>query len=385
MNTYKLSDFDYNLPKELIAQYPIKERGTSRLLVVNRNTEEVLVKRFIDLIDFLNAGDVVVLNNTKVLKARLIGKTESGVKIDVLLINKISEKRYEILIKPLRKLKDKERLSFNPSQKSPGFGSSTLTIPSIVRDSPQDEYKLFFAREGAPVFRPRSSTNDSITAEFKKGKDGKNYLEFNSNGLNLNEIATMPLPPYIKRLPEEMDFERYQTVYAKNEGAIASPTAGLHFTKEILDSLIQKGIRVCYITSNIGYSTFKKVRSEDIKEHKLEPEYFTLSRETAEILNEARQNKKKILSVGTSSTRVLETCFRDGKIVAKEGYSDLFIYPPFKFNVVNILLTNFHMPKTTLLMLASAFCGRDLLFRAYDIAIKERFRFLSYGDAMVII
>ncbi len=340
MGNYTLSDFYYSLPKELIAQYPIKERGTSRLLVVNRKKEEILIKRFIDLIDFLDAGDIIVLNNTKVLKARLIGKAESGVKVDTLLINKVSEKRYEVLIKPLRKLRDKEALSFN---------------------------------------------NNSITAEFEKGKNGKNYLEFNSNGFNLNEIATMPLPPYIKRLPEELDFERYQTVYAKNEGAIASPTAGLHFTKEVLDSLTQRGIRVCYITSNIGYSTFKKVRSEDIREHKLDPEYFTLSKETADILNETRQNKKRILSVGTSSTRVLETCFEEGKVAAKEGYSDLFIYPPFKFNMVDMLLTNFHMPKTTLLMLACAFCTKELLFKAYDIAIKERFRFLSYGDAMLVL
>lgn len=336
---YKLSDFDYNLPKEFIAQYPIKERETSRLLVIDKKTKQISLRKFTDLIDFLNAGDVIVLNNTKVLKARLIGKAESGVKIDVLLTNKVSEKRYEILIKPLRKLKDRERLSFN---------------------------------------------NGAITAEFEKGKDGKNYLEFNSNGLNLNEIATMPLPPYIKRLPEELDFERYQTVYAKNEGAIASPTAGLHFTKETLDSLIQKGIRVCYITSNIGYSTFKKVRSEDIREHKLEPEYFEITGETAVVLNNARQNGSRILSVGTSTTRVLESCFEDNRIVSKKGFSDLFIYPPFKFNVVDILLTNFHMPKTTLLMLASAFCGRKLLFEAYDVAMKERFRFLSYGDAMLI-
>jgi S-adenosylmethionine:tRNA ribosyltransferase-isomerase len=340
MMSYNLSDFDYKLPKGLIAQYPIKERGASRLLVVNRNKEEILVKNFVDLIDFLNEGDVIVLNNTKVIKVRLIGQTEGCVKIDALLVNKVSEKRYEILIKPLRKLKDKEVLTFN---------------------------------------------NDSITAKFEKSKDGKNYLEFNSNGFNLSEIATIPLPPYIKRLPEELDFDRYQTVYAKNEGAIASPTAGLHFTKEILDKLIQKGIKVCYITSNIGYSTFKKVRCEDIREHKLDPEYFVLSDETAEILNETRQNKKRILSVGTSTTRVLESCFENGRIVSKKSFSDLFIYQPFKFNVVDMLLTNFHMPKTTLVMLASAFCDRELLFKAYDIAIKEKFRFLSYGDAMVIL
>ncbi|MFH0839292.1 MAG: tRNA preQ1(34) S-adenosylmethionine ribosyltransferase-isomerase QueA [Candidatus Omnitrophota bacterium] len=341
MNNYTLSDFDYNLPKELIAQYPIKERGTSRLLMVERKTQKIVVGDFINLIDFLNPGDVIVLNNTKVIKARLIGKTESGIGVDALLVKKVSERKYEILLKPLKKLKEKEMVYFNG-----GF----------------------------------------IMALFEKGPEGKAYMEFDQGALKqLDAISTMPLPPYIKRLPENLDLDRYQTVYAQKEGSIASPTAGLHFTEGILDGLNRKGINVCYVSSSIGYSTFKKIKNEDIKTHTLEAEYFSLSKAVSRVLNSARARASRILSVGTSSTRVLETCFENGNVIAREGHSDLFIHPPFKFNVVNMLLTNFHMPKTTLIMLACAFCGRELLLKAYDVAIKERFRFLSYGDAMLIV
>lgn len=335
----ELSDFDYSLPKELIAQYPEKRRDGSRLLVLNRDTGEIRHASFKDIIDYFHKGDLLVLNNTRVLPARLLGKKETGGKVEALILHpyvKSDKREYEVLLKPARGCK---------------VGS-----------------KLIFG-------------NGMLKAEVARIKDNRRFLRFEANGNFdelLDEFGKMPLPPYIKREPELSDKERYQTVYAEKKGAIAAPTAGLHFTEDILGKISNSGIDIEYITLHVGYGTFKPVKSEDISAHRMEKEYFEVRPEVVEKLN---NRKGRVIAVGTTACRVLETVATG----AYSGWADLFIYPGYKFKMVDSLLTNFHLPRTTLLMLVSAFCGRELLFKAYQEAIRERYRFYSYGDAMLIL
>jgi len=357
----KLSDFDYNLPKNLIAQYPAEKRDGSRLLVLHRATGRIEHRIFRDIIEYLDPGDLLVLNNTKVLPARLVGKKETGGKVEALVLGIAHSAKgmahrdeYEVLLKPTR-------------------GSKVGT-------------KIIFG-------------DGELKAEVARIENGRRFLKFDCNGSlekMLERLGEMPLPPYIKRvgvgLPDPYaDADRYQTIYASKKGAVAAPTAGLHFTKKLLADISRKGIGVEYVTLHVGYGTFKPVSAEDIKEHKMEKEYFEIE---DDVIDKIKNKKGRMIAVGTTSARVLESFFSEGRGRSRPsptaGWTDLFIYPGYRFKAVDCLLTNFHLPKTTLLMLVSAFCGvgdgrdRPLLFKAYKEAIKEGYRFYSYGDAMLI-
>lgn len=338
----KLSDFDYELPEGLIAQYPLKERDESRMMVLERSSKKIYEKRFKDIVEYLNKGDAMVLNNTKVIPARLLGKKDTGANIELFLLEKIKEDVYKVLAKPSKRLKIGTKVAFSGG------------IEATVLENADFGKIVKFA--GA----------DNVDEKLKG-------------------IGQMPLPPYIKRNPEKLDEERYQTVYAKSSGATASPTAGLHFTDPLLNEIKAKGVNTAYVTLDVSYGTFAPVLEEDIEKHKIHKESFKLSKDTAEIVNETKKRGNKILAVGTTTTRVLESCAHDNGVVPAEGSADLFIYPGYEFKVVDMLLTNFHIPKSTLLMLVSAFAGREFILEAYNKAIESKFRFFSYGDCMLIV
>jgi S-adenosylmethionine:tRNA ribosyltransferase-isomerase len=328
----RLSDFDYNLPKELIAQYPLKERDKARLLVLDREKGTIEHAVFKDILDYLKKDDLLVLNDTKVLPSRIKGKRKTGGKVEVLLLNRKSGLTFDALVKPGR-LKSGEEIIFNGGK---------------------------------------------ITGRIS----AKNEITFNAEDTDsVYGLGSMPLPPYIKRNPEDLDNVYYQTVYAREEGAVASPTAGLHFTEELIGRMQAGGVDIAYVTLHVGYGTFRPVKSEDITRHKMEPEYFKITEEAMEKIGQAHSGNKRIIATGTTSLRVLET-YASGR---REGYTDLFIYPGYKFRLGRCLLTNFHLPRTTLFMLVSAFAGTGLIRKAYQQAIDKKYRFYSYGDAMLII
>jgi S-adenosylmethionine:tRNA ribosyltransferase-isomerase len=328
----KLFDFDYNLPKELIAQYPLLERQAARLLVLNRQKQSLEHRVFKDIVDYLNKGDLIVLNDTKVLPCRLIGKRATGGRVEILLLNKKNGFSFNAMIKPSR-LNLQEKIIFNGSET---FGTIT----------------------------------------------SKNEITFNVKDIGtIYNLGSMPLPPYIKRDVEDLDKIYYQTVYANKEGAIASPTAGLHFTKKLIEKIKSGGINISNITLHVGIGSFKPVKSDDIKQHKMEPEYFKIPQNSIEAIEKVKNENARIFAVGTTSLRALET-YANG---IKEGYTDLFVYPAYKFKLADCLLTNFHLPKTTLFMLVCAFAGESFAKKAYQEAIDKKYRFYSYGDAMLII
>ena len=335
----KLSDFDYQLPKELIAKYPAQPRDSCRLMVLNRKDKTIEHRVFRDIIDYLRPGDALVLNNTKVIPARLIGKKEkTNANIEVFLLRPIEDNIWEALIKNVRRLKKNQKIIIS----------------------------------------------DDFYVEFLSKDDEKAIVKIHSKDIksDLEKYGHVPLPPYIEREDEEKDKDYYQTVFAEKEGSVASPTAGLHFTKELLEKIKEKGINIAYITLHVGLGTFKPVKTEDITKHKMHEEYFTIPKETLEMIKKTKENKKSVVAVGTTVVRALETYGKFGKT---EGFTDIFIYPPYEFKIVDKLITNFHLPKSTLLMLVSAFADRDFILRAYNEAVKERYRFFSYGDAMLII
>lgn len=342
------SDFDYNLPEELIAQFPCKMRSESRMAVLDKALGKIVHKRFFDIVDFLDENDVLVLNNAKVIPARLFGQKLTGANVEIFLLKDLGNNHWEALLKP----------------------SKRINAGNIIKIS---------SELGAKTIR------------FIEG--GKWLIEFLCKG-SLSEIlpkaGNIPLPPYIeRRLPDEeikkLDFERYQTVFAQKEGAVAAPTAGLHFTKEIIEKLENKGVEIAYITLDVGLGTFRPVKCEKISEHKMEAETFEITGEAAKIINDAKNKKKNIVAAGTTCVRTLETVFQEyGEIKACKGSSRLFIYPSYEFKVVDKLLTNFHLPKSTLLMLVSAFAGREFVLEAYQRAIAQKYRFYSYGDCMFI-
>ena len=352
----KLSDFDYYLPKELIAQEPLEERDSSRLMVVSRGDGSIRHKSFRDILGYLNPGDILALNDTKVIPARLLGVKKGTLgRVDVLLSNRISSKRFQALIKP--RLKIGQEVLFNN-----GFGKRKPNQGLLA-----------------------SGTVSAVLSE-------KGILEFNQDiSLEVMEkIGVMPLPPYIKRQPQALDNISYQTVYARNAGAIASPTAGRHFTPELLKEIEAKSVGIRYVTLHVGIGTFKPVKSEDIENHQMDQEKFNIPKETLSAIIKAKKKGGRIFAVGTTATRALETIANSvyglqSLVSGPEGKTNLFIYPGYEFKIVDCLLTNFHLPKTTLFMLACAFAGRDLIMKAYNAAIKEKYRFYSYGDAMLII
>jgi len=340
----RLSDFDYKLPKELIAQYPLPERDASKLLVLDSQSGKIEHHTFKDLPSLLKEGDMLVMNDTKVFNARLIGKREGFEgKIEVLLMDRIEDNLYAMMCKPSRKLKTGTRLL---------FGDEKLIA------------KVEEEREGFKSIR---------------------FLENNNQHKLLSDIGQVPLPPYIKRQPDIEDRTRYQTVYAKSVGAIAAPTAGLHFTDELLSELKVKGIEKEYLTLHVGLGTFKPVEQEDISKHIMHKECFEISSNAADKINKAKEKKQRIVAVGTTACRTLESAVVGNKLQAMNSETDLFIQPGFEFKFTDALITNFHLPRTTLLMLVSALAGRENLLNAYEQAIKHKYRFYSYGDAMLIL
>ncbi|MCX7661225.1 MAG: tRNA preQ1(34) S-adenosylmethionine ribosyltransferase-isomerase QueA [Candidatus Omnitrophica bacterium] len=328
-----LTDFDYDLPRELIAQYPLKDRTRAKLLVLERKTEKIIHTEFFKILDYISEDDLLILNNTKVVPVRLKGRRTTGGKVEILLIRRLNENTFEALIKPSR-LRFKEEIFFEEKE---------------------------------------------LTAKILD----KNKIEFSTKNLDeILKIGKMPLPPYIKREPNEEDFSFYQTVYAKEAGSIASPTAGLHFDEKILHNLKSKGVNIGYITLHIGYSSFKPLKIQNITQHKLEEEFFKIEEQTRNLIEETKRKNRRIFAVGTTSVRVLET-YAHKNITS--GYTDLYIYPGFNFKLTDCLITNFHLPKTSLFILVCAFAGIDLIKKAYNEAIQRRYRFLSYGDAMLIL
>ncbi|MUK86994.1 tRNA preQ1(34) S-adenosylmethionine ribosyltransferase-isomerase QueA [Ornithinibacillus sp. L9] len=341
----KIEDFDFHLPEELIAQTPLKDRTASRLLVLNRKTKAVEHKRFKDIKNYLREGDCLVLNDTRVLPARLYGvKEDTGAKIEVLLLHQQEGDTWEVLTKPAKKVKLGTTIV---------FGNGKLKATCIEEKD-----------HGGRIF---TFSYEGIFYEV------------------LDQLGEMPLPPYIKeQLPEK---ERYQTVYAKEEGSAAAPTAGLHFTKELLEEIKAMGVTIAFITLHVGLGTFRPVSVEDINEHEMHAEFYHMSQETANTLTKIKNDGGRIISVGTTSTRTLETIARDhnGKFVEASGWTDIFIYPPYQFKAIDGLITNFHLPKSTLIMLVSAFVDKETILSAYEEAVKERYRFFSFGDAMLLI
>lgn len=339
----QLEDFNYELPEELIAQVPLKQRDSSRLLVLDKKTGEIEHRHFTDILDYMEKGDALVLNDTKVLPARLIGvKEETGAVIEVLLLKDIQDDVWECLTKPAKRIHVGTIVS---------FGEGKLKAKCIeVKEDGIRRFELIY---------------DGILLEI------------------LEELGTMPLPPYIHEQLEEQD--RYNTVYAKNLGSAAAPTAGLHFTKELLERVKEKGILVEYVTLHVGLGTFRPVMVENIENHKMHTEYYEMSEETATVLNEVKKSGHKIISVGTTSVRTLETIMnRFGKFEACSGTTNIFIYPGYQFKAVDRLITNFHLPKSTLIMLVSALAGRENVLHAYHCAVNEKYRFFSFGDSMII-
>lgn len=340
----RLDEFDFYLPEELIAQEPIEKRDMSRLMVLHKDNGSVEHKMFKDIITYLNPGDCLVLNNTRVIPARLYGVREgSGGKIEVLLLKRIEKDRWEVLVKPGKKAKDGSRII---------FGNGELSA-FILGHTP----------------------------------DGGRVLEFKYEGIFqeiLDRLGEMPLPHYIKK--QLKDKERYQTVYSKVEGSAAAPTAGLHFTEELLCEIKNAGVKIVYVTLHVGLGTFRPVKTQNIEEHIMHSEFYTIDEDTANQINEAKAGGKRVIAVGTTSSRTLETSATvEGLIRPGSGWTDIFIYPGYKFKIVDCLITNFHLPKSSLIMLVSALSGREKVLNAYSEAVEEKYRFFSFGDAMFII
>ncbi|MDK7721418.1 tRNA preQ1(34) S-adenosylmethionine ribosyltransferase-isomerase QueA [Peptoniphilus lacrimalis] len=337
----KTSDFSYDLPSELIAQHPAQKRDQSRLMLLNKKTGEINHKKFYNIIDYLNNGDVLVLNDTRVMPARIFGhRPEKNESIEILLLNHKGD-TWETLAKPGKKLKIGTEIIFS----------------------------------------------DELKAEVVDiSEDGSRFLKFIYSGIFeeiLDRLGEMPLPPYIQEKLE--DKERYQTVYSKEIGSAAAPTAGLHFTKELLKKIEEKGIKICFITLHVGLGTFRPVKVEDVTKHKMHSEFYIIRDDVAQKINKAKDEGRRIVAVGTTSIRTLESAADDkGYVKAKSGWTDIFIYPPYKFKCVDALITNFHLPESTLIMLVSSLSTREIILNAYNVAVKEKYRFFSFGDAMFI-
>lgn len=339
----KTSDFYFNLPEELIAQVPVKDRTSSKLMVLDKETGEIEHKVFKDVIDYLNPGDCLVLNNTRVIPARLIGeKLETGGKIEFLLLKRTEDDTWQALVKPGKRAKIGTKFS---------FGNGKL-IGEVVG----------LAEEGSRIIK---FYYDGIFEEV------------------LDELGNMPLPPYITERLE--DRERYQTVYSKHNGSAAAPTAGLHFTNDLLQRIKEKGVEIAFVTLHVGLGTFRPVKVEDVLNHEMHSEYYMVDKESTDKINNAKKNGKNVICVGTTSCRTIESASdEDGFVRESSGFTNIFIYPGYKFKVVDKLITNFHLPESTLIMLVSALSTKDNVLNAYDVAVKDRYRFFSFGDAMIL-
>lgn len=338
----KVSDFDYNLPEELIAQDPLLDRSSSRLMVL-KNSEAPVHKHFSDITGYLKAGDVLVINNTKVIPARLYGEKEgTGAAVEILLLVRKDADTWECLVKPGKKCRQGARIS---------FGGGKL-IGEIVGQT----------------------------------EEGNRYIKFEYEGIFeevLDALGEMPLPPYITHKLE--DKTRYQTVYAKHDGSAAAPTAGLHFTPALLEEIKAMGVTIAEVTLHVGLGTFRPVKTDEVLEHHMHSEFYMVSEETADIINKAKEEGRRVICVGTTSVRTVESASENGRIKAGSGWTEIFIYPGYKFNIPDGIITNFHLPKSTLIMLVSAFAGKEYVLSAYEEAVKERYRFFSFGDAMLLL
>jgi len=339
----KTSDFKYDLPTELIAQTPIGKRSESRLMVLNKNSSKIENKHFIDILEYLNEGDTLVLNNTRVIPARIFGEIEdSSARVEILLLREIEKDHWECLAKPARKLQVGTKINYSN-------GLLKATVCDII-------------------------------------KDGIRIIRFEYKGIFneiLDKIGAIPLPPYITE--ELKDKERYQTVYSKIKGSAAAPTAGLHFTNELLNKISLKGINIVYVTLHVGIGTFRPVKVEDVTKHIMHSEYYEINQETCDIINKTKKVGKKIIAVGTTTCRVLESATNDDGIIKEtKADTDIFIFPGYKFKMVDNLITNFHLPESTLIMLVSALAGKEKVLNAYERAVEEKYRFFSFGDAMYI-
>lgn len=337
-----VKDFYYDLPQELIAQDPLEDRSSSRLLVLGKTDGSIRHEIFRNITQYLNAGDCLVINNTKVIPARLFGEREgTGATIEILLLKRRENDIWETLVKPGKKAKTGTRIIF-------GGGILTGEVVDVV-------------------------------------EDGNRLIQFTYEGIFeeiLDQLGQMPLPPYITHTLQ--DKNRYQTVYAKYDGSAAAPTAGLHFTPELLDEIRAKGVKIAEVTLHVGLGTFRPVKVEHVQDHHMHSEYYEVTAEAAALINETKQAGNRVIAVGTTSCRTLESAAEDGKLTAKSGWTDIFIYPGYTFQVIDALITNFHLPESTLVMLVSALAGRDHIMNAYAEAVKERYRFFSFGDAMLI-
>lgn len=338
----RTEEFDYDLPENLIAQHPSDKRDEARMMVLDKNTGEIEDKHFFDIVDYLSPGDVLVMNDTRVIPARLFGHREGrDESIEVFLLHNIEGKKWEVLVRPGKKMKIGVEVIFSDELKA-----KVIDI---------------------------------------KG-DGNRVVEFTYEGIFneiLDKLGNMPLPPYIKE--KLKDPEEYQTVYSKNPGSVAAPTAGLHFTKELLKRIEEKGIKLAFLTLNVGLGTFRPVNEDDITDHKMHSEFYTISQETADIINDAKKEGNRVIAVGTTSIRTLESVYKKcGKIEEDSGWTDIFIYPGFEYKVVDAIITNFHLPKSTLIMLVAAFTSKEIILNAYEYAVKEKYRFFSFGDCMFI-
>lgn len=345
--TLLVSDYDYNLPENLIAQTPVENRDFSKMMVLKKNGA-IEHRHFYNILDYLTEDDVLILNNTKVIPARLYGYKDTGAKIEIFLLKQKEDKKWEVLIKPSKRVSSGVELTISDSLKATVISSED---------------------------------------------DGKWIVQLHYEGDIygvLSEVGNVPLPPYIERKMtsdelKKLDYDRYQTVYAKHEGSVAAPTAGLHFTEEILDKLKEKGVKIGFVNLNVGLGTFRPVKCENILDHKMDSEEYHIPKETAELINNSKKEGKNIVAVGTTTVRTLESAYKEfGEIKECSSSSTLFIYPPYEFKVIDKLITNFHLPKSTLLMLVSALAGKDNIMNAYREAIEQQYRFYSYGDCMFI-
>ena len=348
----KLSHFDFKLPQELLAEHPAEHRDESRLMVLHRDTKTIEHKMFKDVIHYFDEGDVMIINNTKVFPARLYGnKEKTGARIEVFLLRELNEEQrlWDVLVDPARKIRIGNKLY---------FGDDDSLVAEVIDNTTSRGRTLRFLFDGS-------------------------YTEFRKK---LRELGETPLPKYINRKVEPEDEERYQTIFAKNEGAVAAPTAGLHFSKHLLKRLEIKGVDLAEVTLHVGLGTFSTVEVEDLSKHKMDSEEIHISQEAANIVNKAIDNKKRVCAVGTTSMRTIESAVSaGGKLNPFDGWTNKFIFPPYDFSIANSMITNFHTPKSTLLMMISAFAGHDFMKEAYETAVKEKYRFYSYGDAMLIL
>ena len=348
----KLSNFTYELPKDLLAEYPSDQRDESRLMVLHRDTQKIEHKLFKDIIDYFDDGDSFILNNTKVFPARLMGnKEKTGANIEVFLLRELSQDQrlWDVLVDPARKIRIGNKLY---------FGDDDSLVAEVIDNTTSRGRTLRFLYDGS-------------------------YDEFREK---LIELGQTPLPKYIKRSEEDFDKERYQTIYAKTEGAVAAPTAGLHFSKHLLKRLQIKGVNLGELTLHVGLGTFNPVEVEDLSKHKMDSEELFIDDKLVEMVNNTKSNKKKVCAIGTTVMRGLESSVSSmGTLNPYQGWTHKFIFPPYNFSIADSLVTNFHMPKSTLLMMVSAFCGHDFMMESYQVAIKEKYRFYSYGDAMLIL